>query len=38
MVEGADHGFNGKHPYAGATPELRIAADATLEWFDTHLD
>jgi dienelactone hydrolase len=38
VVEGADHGFNGKHPYAGATPELRIAADATLEWFDTHLD
>lgn len=38
VVEGADHGFNGKHPYAGATPELRIAADATLEWFQTHLD
>lgn len=38
VVEGADHGFNGKHPYAGATPELRVAADATLEWFDTHLD
>lgn len=38
VVEGADHGFNGKHPYAGATPELRIAADATLQWFDTHLD
>jgi dienelactone hydrolase len=38
VVEAADHGFNGKHPYAGATPELRIAADATLDWFDTHLD
>jgi dienelactone hydrolase len=38
VVEGADHGFNGKHPYAGATPELRVAADATLDWFETHLD
>jgi dienelactone hydrolase len=37
-VEGGDHGFNAKHPYAGATEELRIAAEATLEWFDTHLD
>ena len=37
IVEGADHGFNARHPYAGATPELRIAADATLEWFQTHL-
>lgn len=38
VVEGADHGFNGKHPYAGATPELRIAAEATLDWFGAHLD
>lgn len=38
VVEGADHAFNGKHPYAGATPELRTAAEATLEWFDTHLE
>ncbi|HEX2210558.1 MAG TPA: alpha/beta fold hydrolase [Longimicrobium sp.] len=37
IVEGADHGFNARHPYVGATPELRIAADATLEWFQTHL-
>jgi len=38
VVEGADHGFGGKHPYAGATPALRMAADATLDWFDTHLE
>jgi pimeloyl-ACP methyl ester carboxylesterase len=38
IVEGGDHGFGGKHPYAGATPELRMVADASLEWFDTHLD
>ncbi|MBW3571919.1 MAG: alpha/beta fold hydrolase [Gemmatimonadetes bacterium] len=38
VVEGADHGFNARHPYAGATPELRVAAEATLEWFGAHLD
>jgi dienelactone hydrolase len=38
IVEGGDHGFGGKHPYDGATPELRTVADATLEWFDTHLE
>jgi dienelactone hydrolase len=38
VVEGADHGFNGKHPYAGATPELRMVAEATLDWFDAHLE
>lgn len=38
IVEGADHGFGGKHPYAGATPELKLVADATLDWFDTHLE
>lgn len=37
VVEGGDHGFGGKHPYDGATPELRTVADATLDWFDTHL-
>ena len=36
-VEGADHTFGAKHPYAGATDELRTAAEATLEWFDEHL-
>ena len=38
IVEGGDHGFGGKHPYAGATPELHMVAEASLEWFDTHLD
>ncbi len=38
IVEGADHGFGGKHPYAGATPDLKLVADATLDWFDTHLE
>jgi uncharacterized protein len=38
VVEGGDHGFGGMHPYAGATPELRMVADATLDWFDTHLE
>ena len=38
VVEGGDHGFGGKHPYAGATPELRMVAEATLDWCDTHLE
>lgn len=38
VVEGGEHGFGGRHPYAGATPELRLVADATLDWFDTHLE
>lgn len=38
VVEGGDHGFGGKHPYAGATPELRLVTDATLDWFDAHLE
>jgi len=38
VVEGADHGFNGKHPYAGPTPELRLVTDASLDWFRTHLE
>lgn len=38
VMEGTDHVFGVRHPYAGPTPELRAAAEATLEWFDTHLD
>jgi pimeloyl-ACP methyl ester carboxylesterase len=38
LVEGADHTFGARHPYAGATPELGTAAEATLQWFDEHLD
>lgn len=37
VIEGADHTFGAKHPYAGATPELRVAAEATLAWFDEPL-
>jgi dienelactone hydrolase len=37
VIEGGDHTFGGSHPYPGATPELRTAAEATLEWFGTHL-
>lgn len=37
-VEGGDHGFGGRHPYAGDTPDLRLVTDATLDWFDTYLE
>jgi fermentation-respiration switch protein FrsA (DUF1100 family) len=37
VIEGGDHTFGSSHPYPGATPELRTAAEATLEWFGTHL-
>lgn len=37
LVEGAGHTFGAVHPFAGPTPELRLAADATLEWFGQHL-
>ena len=37
LVEGTGHTFGAVHPYAGATPELRAAADATVEWFGQHL-
>jgi alpha-beta hydrolase superfamily lysophospholipase len=38
VVEGGDHVFGARHPYAGATPELRTVAQASLEWFETHLE
>lgn len=37
LIEEAGHTFGAVHPFAGATPELRTAADATLHWFDRHL-
>ncbi|HEV2146909.1 MAG TPA: alpha/beta hydrolase [Longimicrobiaceae bacterium] len=37
LVEGAGHTFGAVHPYAGATPELKAATDATIEWFGRHL-
>ena len=38
VVEGGDHVFGARHPYVGATPELRMVAHASLEWFETHLE
>jgi uncharacterized protein len=37
VVEGGDHTFGARHPWAGATPELRTVAEASLAWFDEHL-
>ena len=37
LVEGTGHTFGAVHPYAGPTPELRAAADASVEWFGEHL-
>ncbi len=37
VVEGGDHTFGARHPYAGATPELRTVVEATLEWYAAHL-
>lgn len=37
LVEGAGHTFGAVHPYAGATPELKAATEATIEWFGSHL-
>jgi pimeloyl-ACP methyl ester carboxylesterase len=34
VVDGADHTFGAVHPYAGPTPALQTAAEATLDWFD----
>lgn len=38
VVPGADHVFGGKHPYAGATGDLKGVAEDTLDWFDTYLE
>ncbi len=37
LLEGADHTFGAKHPWAGSTAELRAAAEASVEWFGEHL-
>lgn len=36
-VEGAGHTFGAVHPFAGGTPELGIALEATVRWFERHL-
>jgi uncharacterized protein len=38
VVEGGDHTFGARHPYAGATPELATVAEATLGWLGEHLE
>ncbi|MFT7617856.1 MAG: dienelactone hydrolase [Planctomycetota bacterium] len=37
LVEGADHVFNCRHPFAGPTPELEAAILRTLVHFQNHL-
>lgn len=37
LIEGADHTFGAVHPYAGATPALQAAVEATLDWYDRYL-
>jgi pimeloyl-ACP methyl ester carboxylesterase len=38
VVDGADHTFGAVQPYAGPTPALQTAAEATLDWFDDVLE
>lgn len=37
MVEGASHTFGAVHPFAGPTPQLIAALNATQTWFRRHL-
>jgi dienelactone hydrolase len=37
-IAGADHTFCAKHPFAGPTPMLIEAMNATQSWFRRHLD
>jgi pimeloyl-ACP methyl ester carboxylesterase len=37
-VEGAGHTFEARHPFEGASAELRRAVDATLAHFERHLE
>lgn len=37
LVPGGSHGFGGKHPWRGATPQLDRAMDCTVEWFTRRL-
>jgi dienelactone hydrolase len=36
-VPGADHTFGARHPFAGPTPQLVTAMNATQRWFRRHL-
>lgn len=37
LIQGGSHTFGAKHPYEGATSELRTAAQTTLSWLDEQL-
>jgi len=37
LIDGAGHTFGAKHPFAGTTPELERAVDATIAHFAEHL-
>ncbi|CAN5855709.1 alpha/beta hydrolase [soil metagenome] len=38
LIPAGGHTFGAVHPFAGTTPELQAAADATLRWFEAHLE
>ena len=37
LIEDAGHTFGAVHPFAGSSPDLETATEATLEWFNQHL-
>ena len=37
VIPGANHTFGGRHPFAGPTPQLVQALNATQRWFRTYL-
>lgn len=37
VIPGANHVFGSRHPFAGPTPPLVMAFNATLRWFRKHL-
>ena len=38
VIEGANHTFGAQHPFAGPTPQLVQALNATQRWFRRHLE
>jgi dienelactone hydrolase len=37
LIEGGNHTFGAVHPFAGSTPALDTAVEATADWFDRFL-
>ncbi|MEM7587593.1 MAG: hypothetical protein AAF560_29665 [Acidobacteriota bacterium] len=37
VIEGAGHTFGAQHPFAGPTPDLIAAMNATQTWLKRHL-